>query len=132
MKTFLATALGIITCFAIIHGMEFLSMKLFPPAVKIDPKDLEALKNLMSNIPLPALLMIIGGHGLATFFGIFVVNKMDPKSMVGFLVILILMLMMTISNFATVPHPAWFMAADVGIILFGALLGWKALKWNLN
>jgi hypothetical protein len=130
MRTFLASILGIAVSFIIVFLVEMISMNLFPIRMKIDPKNIEALRSMINNIPLPALITIIIGHGLGMFLGTFAANKVQPKSLTPMLMIFLLMLIATISNLAMIPHPIWFMIADVGIVILAALSAWKFLKWE--
>lgn len=130
MKTVIATIAGIVTSFLVIMLTEMIGMKLFPMKTKIDPNDIEALRNLIQNIPLPALVTIIIGHGLGMFLGTVVGHKVEPKSMVPFLIVFLFMLISTISNLAMIPHPMWFMVSDVLIVIVAALAAWKVLDWK--
>ena len=75
MRTISAAVIGIITCFAVIFIFEMIGMKLFAVKVKINPKNYNELKALIDNIPLPALITIIVGHGISLFAGVFVSKK---------------------------------------------------------
>lgn len=130
MKTFLATAVGIIVSFSFVFAMEFLAMTLFPTRVKFERNNIEAMKTLIDHVPLAALILVIIGHGLGTLLGAYASYKVQPNSMVGFLVVFILMLMGTISNLAMIPHPMWFMIADVGIVVLAGMFAWRKFHWK--
>ncbi len=131
MRTISAAVIGIITCFAVIFIFEMIGMKLFPVKVKINPKNYNELKALIDNIPLPALITIIVGHGISLFAGVFVSNKIQNKSTIPFLLVFLVMLMATISNLAMIPHQLWFMIADIGSVCLAGLISWRTFKWTL-
>jgi hypothetical protein len=130
LKTFLATGAGIIIAYATIFLVEMLGMNLFPSDEKFKPTNLEELKRLIENIPVMALMIIALGHGLAIFLAGVTVNKIEPNSIVGYLVIFLLLLFGTISNLYMIPHPIWFVVTDLAVFSAGALAGWKLLKWT--
>lgn len=130
MKTLLATIVGLIVSFIVVFAMEFLSMTLFPSPEKIDPTNVEALKTLIQHIPIAALLMILLGHGLALFLASYYAFKIQPNSLVPFLIIFIFMLIGTISNLAMIPHPMWFMVADVSTVVVSGLIAWRSFFWK--
>lgn len=130
MKSFLAVVLGIVVSFSIILLMERLGVTLFPSKMKVNPNDYEAVRSMMNRIPVPALLIVILGHGLGMFLGAFVSNRIQPKSLNSLLIIFLLVLLGTISNLAIIPHPLWFNFADIGIVLLAALIAWRGLSWR--
>jgi hypothetical protein len=107
-----------------------IGMTLFPVQVKINPKNYNELKALIDNIPLPALITIILGHGISLFTGVFVSHKIQNKSTIPFLLVFLVMLMATISNLAMIPHPLWFKIADIGSVCIAGLISWRVLSWK--
>lgn len=130
MRTFFAAVLGIVVSFIIVFLVEMIGMNLFPIKMKVDPKNIQALRSMINNIPLPALITVIIGHGLGMFLGAFAAFKIQPKSMTPMLMIFLLMLIATISNLAMIPHPMWFMITDVSIVVLAALIAWRTLNWK--
>ncbi|MEY3237953.1 MAG: hypothetical protein RI883_2054 [Bacteroidota bacterium] len=130
MRTISAAIIGIIICSIVIFIIEMIGMKLFPVQVKINPKNYNDLKALIDNIPLPALIIIIVGHGISLFVGVFVSHKIQNKSTIPFLLVFLVMLMVTISNLAMIPHPLWFMIADIGSVCLAGLISWRVLSWK--
>lgn len=130
MRTFFAAILGIIVSFIIVFLVEMIGMNLFPIKMKVDPNNIQALRSMINNIPLPALITIIIGHGLGMFLGAFTAFKIQPTSMTPMLMIFLLMLIATISNLAMIPHPMWFMITDVSIVVLAALIAWRTLNWK--
>ena len=124
MKSFFAAILGIISSILVVYLGEMLAMYLFPMKVKIDPKDIEAIREMIKYVPFPALITIIISHGLGMLIGAFVSFKIQQKSTMPILVIFLFMLISTISNFAIIPHPLWFMISDVGAIILVSIIGW--------
>ena len=87
MRTISSAIIGIITCFVLIYAIEMIGMNLFPVKVKINPKNYNEFKALIDSIPLPALIIIIVGHGVSLFAGIYVSKKIQNKSSIPFLLV---------------------------------------------
>jgi len=130
MRAILAVIVGIVVSFSVILLMEELGVRLFPSRMKINPNDLEAMRSMMNKVPVPALLIVILGHGLGMFLGAFVSNRIQPKSLNALLIIFLLVLLGTISNLAMIPHPLWFNIADIGAVLLAATIAWRGLNWK--
>ena len=124
MKSFLAAVLGIIASIIVVYLGEMLAMLIFPIKEKIDPTDIEAIREMIKYVPFPALITIIISHGLGMIIGAFVSFKIQQKSPMPVLVIFLFMLISTISNLAIIPHPLWFMISDVGAIILASIIGW--------
>ena len=124
MKSFLAAVLGIISSIIVVYLGEMLAMLMFPIKEKIDPTDIEAIREMIKHVPFLALITIIISHGLGMLIGSFVSFKIHQKSPMPVLVIFLFMLISTISNLAIIPHPLWFMISDVGTIVLASIFGW--------
>jgi hypothetical protein len=124
MKSFLAAVLGIIASIIVVYLGEMLAMLMFPVKVKIDPTDIEAIREMIKHVPFLALITIIISHGLGMLIGSFVSFKIQQKSPMPVLVIFLFMLISTISNLAIIPHPFWFMISDVATIVLASVIGW--------
>ncbi len=92
MKSFLAAVLGIIASIIVVYLGEMLAMLIFPIKEKIDPTDIEAIREMIKHVPFLALIAIIISHGLGMLIGSFVSFKIQQKSPMPVLVIFLFML----------------------------------------
>ena len=110
---------GLIVAVAVIGGMTILSHTLYPPPPGVNPRDSEALRSLVAVMPMTALLLIvggwIGGAGLGSHMAVRVARRAVrwPGFLVGTLILLA-----SLYNLFTIPHPIWFfVAAVIGVPL---------------
>lgn len=121
---------GLLIGFLVIGIIESLGHLIFPVPKGINLENKALLKNYIDSLPLPAFLFIIGAHGIGTFTGSFIANKIsDSIGHIG-LIISLLFLILTVVNLLIVPyHPIWFVITD---ILFTFISGWIAFKIALK
>jgi hypothetical protein len=109
-----ATVSGIVCAGLTIAGVEWLGHRLYPPPAGLKTDDVDALAAHVAQMPVGALLfvllawllgVVVGGWLSATIAG------RRPRLYSG--VIAAVILLGAIANFATIPHPVWFMALAV-------------------
>lgn len=122
MKTFLAAIAGLVIGGVMIWALEALGHQLFPIPFKIDPKNLEDLKNLMFKIPVESMIAIIVAHVVGVFTGLAVAKTIQKNSMIPIYIVGGLFLLSTGLNLMVIPHPVWFTIADVCGVLIVSLL----------
>ncbi len=114
---------------ALIFLTESIGHVLFPMPAIIDPTNKEAIKELMANVPIAALLIVLLGAFLGGFSGGFVAAKFDANNARrNALIVGAILTLLGILNLIMIPHPAWFMAIDCVIYLSGAYLGSLLIK----
>ena len=130
MKPFLATIAGLITGGVMIWALELLGHQLFPPQIKVDPNDLEGLKQLMLNIPVESLVATVIAHIVGVFTGMCVAFVIEKEILIPLYVVGGLFLMSTALNLTMIPHPTWFNVADLAGVLLVSLLFIGSVKKN--
>jgi hypothetical protein len=130
MKPFLATIAGLITGGVMIWALELLGHQLFPPQIKVDPNDLEGLKQLMLNIPVESLVATVIAHIVGVFTGMCVAFVIEKEILIPLYVVGGLFLMSTTLNLTMIPHPTWFNVADLAGVLLVSLLFIGSVKKN--
>ena len=122
MKTFIAAIVGIISAGIAIWVFEFLGHLIVPIKLKIDPTDQEQLKLIMYQIPFKAMLAVLIAHILGVVVGL-IVGRMIDRSTRGHLFgISGILLLFTVINLVAIPHPTWFLIADImGVVLVSAI-----------
>lgn len=109
-----ATVVGVLVAGLSIAGVEWLGHRLYPPPAGLQANDLEALAAHVATMPIGALLFVL----LAWLLGVFL-GGLTAASLAGRRhrlyagVVVAVILLGAIANFAMIPHPAWFMALTV-------------------
>ena len=70
-----AVIAGLAVAFALVSLAEFFVHRMYPPPPGTNMHDFEQVKHYVATLPLPPLLMVLGGHLLATFAGTFAAAK---------------------------------------------------------
>lgn len=117
MKIFLATFIGLIAAFISLGLLELLGHKLFPVPFEIDISNPEGLREQIALIPKSSMISVVVAHGVGLLIGLLVARLIEKQSIIPLAIIALFTLIGTIANLAMIPHPMWFMIADVSIIL---------------
>lgn len=130
MKTFLAAVAGLVIGGVMIWALEALGHQLFPIPFKIDPNNLEDLRNLMYMIPVESLISIIVAHAIGVFTGLCVAKVIQKDSVIPIYIVGGMFLLSTGLNLMVIPHPVWFSIADVAGVLIVSLLFIRSMNKN--
>lgn len=110
---------GLIVAVAIVFAMNTLSHTIHPPPPGVDLTNPEALRALIADLPVTAFLVILLGWTLGAGFGAYIAVYVAKRAVrwTGYLVGT-LVLIASLYNLFTIPHPVWFfVAAVVGVPL---------------
>lgn len=128
MRTFLATLTGLIIGGIVIWILEILGHILFPLPFKVDPTNLEQLRNLMFQVPLGALIALAIAHFVGVAVGMTIAKFIDKGNTMPLYIIGGLFLLSTGINLMAIPHPVWFSILDVAGVLIVSLLFIRSVK----
>jgi hypothetical protein len=112
--------------------METLGHSLVPPPTAMNPEDLESIKTHAHLISPGSHALVIIAHALGAFVAGFIVAKWSGdkhRAMVhimGFVFTIIVAI-----NLFILPHPWWFIIADLCVCLPFAILGGKLARPQL-
>lgn len=121
MRSFLAALAGIVSAGVAIWLFEFLGHVLFPIwDLNINPNDLDSLKQIMFQIPTGALIAVIVAHALGLLVGLVVARIIDKNSLGPLFGVAGIITLMTLINLLIIPHPTWFLIADLAGVLIVA------------
>ena len=132
-KKILSVLAGIIGGGMIILLVEKLGHTVYPPPPDFDYKDVEALRLLIENAPLGALLFVVLAWALGSLAGglIAALIAVEDKTKQALFVGGILMVLGVI-NMMSIPHPVWMQIAGLTVYLpfayWGGTLGSKMNK----
>lgn len=98
-----------------------------PEGFKDWPKD--AKITYMKNLEPAHYIAVILAQGLGILLGVIAGRSLYNKAITPLYIILVIMLMMSIINFLSMPHPTWFIFADLG---FSSLLSLAYIRSRKN
>ena len=113
-----AVVLGVIVAVVFIIAIEALGHSVYPVPEGLDITDTEAMQAYVTGLPIGALLFVMGAWLVATLAGgllaCFIAREtpLVYSAVVGGLVLL-----GTIINLMSVPHPSWFSITSVLAII---------------
>lgn len=118
LSKILAVVLGVLAAVIVIIAIEALGHAMYPPPGDLDLTDRQVMEAYVAGLPLGALLFVMAAWIAATFAGgllaCFIAKEMPfvYASIVGMLVLL-----GTIINLMSIPHPLWFSIVSVSAII---------------
>ena len=124
LRNVLMTIAGVSLGFTLIALFEGIGHSSFPtPGLNAEMNYEEVRQFLVVNqhlIPLGSFLMVILGHALGAFAGVFLASRFAKDSDVPAYIVFTLMVFATVANLFMIPHPSWFAFADlVGVLISG-------------
>ena len=133
MRTFLATLVGLVAAFMVMMAIELLGHKLFPLPFEMNVENAGEIEKNIPLIPLATYNSVIVAHGLGLLVGLLIAMVIDKDTPYPVYLIGTFLLIGTIVNLFSFPHPVWFAIADVGVMLtIGVPLIFKAHKRSQN
>lgn len=108
---------GLIVAVVCVFSIEYIVHMFQPAPAGFDPRNQEAVRQLVAGLPLYAFVLVLLGWLLGAGLGAFMAVRINrriakwPGWLVG-----ALLLMASLYNLFTLPHPVWyFVAAVVGV-----------------
>jgi hypothetical protein len=127
-KRVTSIVLGLMTGFLVVFIVDMLTGKVFN-IPNVDPKNTEAIKALMSTIPVGALIMMLAGWLLSSFLGGMVAAKIDRENwMRNSLVVGVILMIGALMNFYYLPHPVWMVIVAVAGYIPAAYAGGRLMR----
>ncbi|HEX7680943.1 MAG TPA: hypothetical protein VF713_22595 [Thermoanaerobaculia bacterium] len=120
-----AVIVGMIVAFLLVFGAEAISHQIYPPPPGMNMRDMAQVKAFVATLPMPALLIVLAGHLIATFVATWTAAKIARGPMAGFIVGALL-LAAGIVNAFMIPQPVWFSIASFVIYIGATWVGARA------
>ena len=115
---------GIIAGGITVMLVESISSLMYPRPEGMAWDDLEAMKEFVASLPMPAFLIVLVAHVAGAFVAGFVCYAVSKKASVWFpLGLGGFFLLGGAMNLVSIPHPIWFAVADLVIYVPSAWLG---------
>jgi len=123
-KNIAAGIAGVVIAGLLVWLVEMLGHAVYPPPTDLNFADPDAMRAYIDMMPLGALLFVAAAWFIGTLGGTFAACKIgDAKPMIFAVVVGGLMLIATLFNLVTIPHPLWFSILGVVGIVVAAWLG---------
>ena len=123
-KNIAAGIAGVVIAGLLVWLVEMLGHAVYPPPTGLNFADPDAMRAYIDRLPLGALLFVAAAWFIGTLGGTFAACKIgDAKPMIFAIVVGGLMLIGTLFNLVTIPHPLWFSILGLAGIAVGAWLG---------
>jgi predicted MFS family arabinose efflux permease len=123
-KRIMAILGGLATATVAIFIMEIFMRMLYPVPQGIDLKNKEALAEMLRNMPSGAFLFLLLAYAVGSTCGGMVAAALSPdKKTRSALIMGAVLTIGAILNLTMVPHPVWFMVANLLIYEPFAVLG---------
>jgi hypothetical protein len=124
VRSILAVLAGCIVAFVLIAGIQFLNTSFYPFPAGLDPSNREAMSSFMATLPLGAFLMVLLSYAVGALAGGFVAARLAPRAPKGHaLAVAALLVGASIMNLTALPHPTWFMVANLIVVVAMPLAG---------
>tara|TARA_R110002096_G_scaffold5508_5_gene25742 strand:- start:12798 stop:13214 length:417 start_codon:yes stop_codon:yes gene_type:complete len=124
-KNIAAGIAGIAVALVLVMLAEMLGHTVYPPPADLDFDDIDAVRSHIATLPVGAFAFVAGGWFAATLAGILVACRIGTARKRFFASMITgLMLLATVYNLATIPHPLWFSIVGIAGIFLAA---WLAL-----
>ena len=122
MKTILGAAVGVVSGFAVIYGIETLGHQLYPVATSMEVKDRAQLEAFMKAMPLGGLIFVVAAWILGAYVGSMVALLAGGRRRAAGLVPPVLIFAATIVTLFMMPHPVWMAVTGLAGIAAAAWL----------
>ena len=115
---------GVVIAGLLVWLVEMLGHTVYPPPTDLNFADPDAMRTYIDALPVGALLFVAAAWFVGTLGGTAAACKIgDARPMIFAIVVGGLMLLGTIFNLVTIPHPLWFSILGVVGIIVAAWLG---------
>ena len=126
LRNVVAIFAGTIVAMVLMVLLQSLAHSVYPPPPGLDYTNPEVRQNIMMQAPAGALGIVLSSYLVATLVGAWVAARLsaDVPLRQGYLIGLLL-LVASVMNLRAIPHPTWFIVANVLVVLVGAFIGTK-------
>lgn len=109
--------LGAIVGYVIVSAIEMINLLLFKPPAGLDFKDPAAMARYIESLPQSAFVLVVVAWLIGAFVGVVIATRVARWRVAG-LIVGMLMIGATVSNFFRFNHPIWaIVAAVIGLLV---------------
>ncbi len=122
LRLVLGVIAGVVAGFAVVMVAELIGHQIFPPPPGLDPSDREAVKALIPTLPIGAFVAVLIAWGLGTFAASAAALLVSRRRRLAGGIAAAVVAAASAATLVMIPHPAWFVAAAIVVVLGGAWL----------
>jgi len=124
LRSVLGVIVGVIAAVVVVGVLESVGHTIYPPPPGIDLHNPEALKTIIDQLPLGAIVMVLVAWGAGSLVGGFTAGAVAGRAQVVHgLIVGGIQMSFGILTMIMIPHPVWFMIAAVVAVIPPAWLG---------
>jgi hypothetical protein len=128
-RNIIGVIIGIAAAGMVVFFIQSVSSSLFPMPQDLNPSDTEAMKEYVATLPPLAFILLLLSHFFGALAGAAIGSKVASSQQFRISMFIgAFMLLMGVINLTMIPHPAWFMVADMFTYLPGAFIGYKVYE----
>ena len=128
-RNIVGVIIGVFVAGIIIWSIQSINLRLYPIPVGLDTTDMEAMEEFSKSLPAGAFITVLLSHLLGALGGAWVGCIVADRYFLKIsMIIAAFLLVMGIINLLMLPHPVWFMVADIPSYTIGAWIGYKLYK----
>ena len=128
VRVVLAVFGGVVAGAILVGIFETIGHLIFPPPEGVDLRDPEALKSIMSEIPLGAKLSVVIAWGIGVCGGGVVARLIARQSGMVHWVVAGIFAIFIFANLLMIPHPVWMVASAVLVTVLGAYAAGRLIR----
>lgn len=124
VRNVLAMLAGVIVAIVLMGLLQTVAHQVYPPPPGLDYTKPEVREMIMMQAPVGALLIVLGSYLVGTLAGAWVAARLsaDVPQRQGYLIGLLLVAA-SVMNLRAIPHPLWFIVANMAVVIVGAGIG---------
>lgn len=114
---------GILVAMLVIAGIQSLGHQWMPPPAGLAEAQGDALAEMLAALPLEAWIPVLLSYFLGAEIGATLAGVLGRRPFLGAAVVGAVLLGATAANLLLLPHPAWFAATAVAVVIAGSAGG---------
>lgn len=122
VRSVLGAVVGVVVAFVVVMVWEMATHLISPPPPGLDLRDAAAVRDFMRAMPAWQSAAVVLGYGVAALAGGWIAGLTARRGGWPVWVPAAVLIVATLVNVSQLPHPIWFPAASILIILGGAWL----------
>lgn len=115
VRAVVAVVGGIVAAFVVVMAIELVSSTIYP----IPSGDVRAMGEAIANLPAGAFALVLAAWAAGVFLGVWIATRF-ARSWVAGVLVAVLFLGACIANLMTLPHPVWFSATGIVLVVVSA------------
>ncbi|HZV12608.1 MAG TPA: hypothetical protein VFA55_05290 [Candidatus Kapabacteria bacterium] len=130
LKKILSIIAGLAAALVFLYLAETALHSIYPPPPGTDLNNSESVKQMISQMPLSAFLMMVAVYALTAFVGGFVASRISDgwKPVRSWLIIGVILLLSEAPDIGPLGYPVWFAIITLLLYIPAAYLGSRVMR----